>query len=216
MLRVMVRSLGLTAALAALMLVPSCKKDEPPAATEPPADPLRQSAVDRCAAGIERAVARTTYEQAMGTYYRECSDIYTRQACRDAWRTGADNPTAAGPVIADACRKAYCPELTSTPLELCAPDFSVTSPRFDAAWAQFFGVVLEREGGESLTPSLLTLLVRLAALKAQAAALSSAEPPPSASVAPAGSPPPAPSASALATSAPSAAPAKKPPVTTKH
>jgi hypothetical protein len=192
------RLLPLWIALAAA--VPACRKDEPPTPVET-VDTVRQNAVERCSTGIDKAITASTFETAAAIYYAECADLYSKAPCRDAWRTAAAAAAQdQGAAIAEACRKAYCPDLASLPIELCTKDFPLSGPRFEAAWAQFFGTVLEREGGESLTPSLLMLIVRLAALKAQDAHHDGGAP----SAAPSSG---APSASGMA--APSAAPSSK-------
>lgn len=147
------------------LLATGCRKDEPAPVSEPQ-DPARVMAVEKCQAGLERAMKASTSEEALRLYYAECADVYSKAQCRDAWRAAASaNPTEQRSAMADACRKSYCPELTSRALKMCTPDFVPSGPSLDRAWGPFFDAVLENEGAESLNPALLTLFVRLSRVK---------------------------------------------------
>lgn len=198
-------------------LASGCRKDQP--SVSEPQDPARAAAVEKCQAGIERAVKANTSEEALHVYYADCADVYSKPGCRDAWRAAANgNPSEHRAAIADGCRKAYCPDLTMRALEMCTPNFEVSGPRLDQSWGPFFSAVLENEGAESLTPALLSLFIRLAQLKGSEAA-------PSASAAlgagalPGASAAPSASAAPGASAAPSASasvPAKKTKAGARH
>jgi hypothetical protein len=124
-------------------------------------------------------------------------------------------PAAQLGVVADGCKKAYCPALGAFAFAICKDDFVSTPESLARDWPPLFDAIVAREAGMSATDvstALLTLYVntaRKAAESASAAASAGAPPAPSGSAAPAPGPAvPASAASAGAPPTPSAGPAK--------
>jgi hypothetical protein len=182
--------------LALCLACVGCRKDEPsPTSTAPPAG------VTRCLHGIERALKATTVSETSKIYYEECADLFSDASCRDGWRAAAPaEPSAQLGIVADACKKSYCPALGAFAFAICKDDFVSTPQSLARDWPPLFDAIVAREAGMSATEvstALLAVYAHAAVLAAQSAAASASvgAPPASGSAAPPG-PSAAPAASA--------------------
>lgn len=197
-----------------LLLFSGCKEDadQSPAST----GAALSAGATKCKSGIERAVKASTITEANSIYYTECSALFSQPACRDAWVAAAKLPTdEQTPKVADACRKAYCPQLSALSFEACRDDFVATPESLKKAWPTLSDAILTREVGTSAPEISGAMLMLYVHLKQLEAAQASAPPASSAAegTAPAGSAagsaaPPGSAAPAPSGSAASKAPAK--------
>lgn len=204
-----------------ILLFSGCKEDADQSPTSSSGAALSAGA-SKCKGGIDRALKASTIAEANSIYYTECSALFSQAACRDAWVGAAKLPSGEQiPMVADACRKAYCPSLSALSFEACRDDFKATPESLAKAWPTLFDAILTREVGAAapeVSGAMLTLYVHLKQLEAaqapappaSSAAEGAAAPSGSAagSAAPAGSAPPAPSGSAAGGKAPAKAKAK--------
>lgn len=198
-------ALTLLAPLALCLSCVGCRKEEPEATGPSPG-------VTRCLHGLERANTAPTLKEMSSISYEECADLFSNVVCRDAWHAAARaEPVAQLGIIADACKKSYCPALGSFAFAICKDDFVSTPESLARDWPPLFDAIIAREAGMStaeVTAALMMLYVK--AMNAASAAASAGAPPaPSGSAPPASGPAvPASAASAGAPPAPSARPAK--------
>lgn len=184
-----------------------CRKDEPnPASLAPTAG------VTRCLHGIERALQATTADETLKIYYEECADLFSDAACRDGWHAASRaEPTGRLGIVADACKKSYCPALGAFAFAICKDDFVSTPESLARDWPPLFDAIVAREAGMSATEvstALLAVYARTTMLSAQSAASASAGAPPASGSAA----PPASALPAAAGSAASPGPSGKAPV----
>ena len=204
--------------LALCLACVGCRKDEPAPASLAPS-----AGVTKCLRGIDRALQATAFEETSKIYYEECADLFSDAVCRDGWRAAAHTePSAQLRVVAEACKKSYCPALGAFAFAICKDDFVSTPQSLARDWPPLFDAIVAREAGMSATEvstALLAVYARAAGLAAQAAASASAgAPPASGSAMPPGAPasaspsasPPAPSAKAPAAPAKAASSGKAP------
>jgi hypothetical protein len=144
----------------------------------------------------------TTVEETSKIYYEECADLFSDATCRDGWHAAAraETPAQLG-IVADACKKSYCPALGAFAFAICKGDFVSTPQSLARDWPPLFDAIVAREAGMSATEvstALLAVYARAATLAAQGAASASAEAPSTSGSAP----PPTPPASAAGSAAP--------------
>jgi hypothetical protein len=182
------RSALVLACLGVTLSASACHDDDGAPSTPPP------PSVTHCVDGAERALEATTLAALMSEYYDDCADLNTEAACRDAWHAAAHAPVDAQlGIVAEGCRKAYCPVLGSYAFDICKSDFVATPDSLARAWGPFGNAIVAREAGayaQLVTAAQLTVYARSVQLKTEAHAAQV----PSASAAP-----PAPSASSAAT-----------------
>lgn len=167
-----------------------CRKDEPSQATLAPS-----AGVTRCLHGIERALQTPTAEETLKIYYEECADLFTDAPCRDAWHAASRaEPAARLGIVADTCKKSYCPTLGAFAFAICKDDFVSTPQSLARDWPPLFDAIVAREAGMSaadVSTALLAVYARTTVLTAQSVASASAgAPPASGSAAPSASSPP--------------------------
>src|SRR5688500_16434428 len=69
-------------------------------------------AVERCEAGILKALEAPTRLDGSRIYYQSCKDLYVEPACRDAFGAAAQaDPDQAVLIVGNPCKDAYCPIL---------------------------------------------------------------------------------------------------------
>jgi hypothetical protein len=170
---------------------------------------VKSSGVTRCLKGLDRAAAAPTLKETSSIYYEECSDLFSDVTCRDGFRAAARaEPSMQLVVIADACRKGYCPALGAFAFAICKDDFKATPESLSQDWPPLFDAIVAREAGMSAPEVTGGLMKVYVAAKAKTPASA-----PSASVTP-----PAASATGAGSAAPGApgTPAPKPPGAAPH
>jgi hypothetical protein len=192
--RKMRRAIRIIAALLAVSLpLVGCKAEEDQSAGA--ASPLGAS---RCTRGLVRAAKAPTEAEATTIYYEECAELFSQPGCRDGWRAAAKLPAAEQVgLVADACRKAYCPSLKAFSFEICRDDFTATPATLLKAWPPLFDAIVAKEAGPATQDVSSAMLVLYAHLKQIGPAI----PPPSSAEPSAVAPAPSGSAGVPATSA---------------
>lgn len=168
--------------------------------------------VERCEAGIERALKQTTAEEGLRIYYVECSGVYAEPACKAAFVKAANlPPEQRTQAVADPCRAAYCPDLEERDeLEACGSDFQPSKDSLERSWPGLHNAILKHDArglAPRLTRMMLGFYTRSKTWPSPSAATSAAEEgSAAASAAKAGSaaeaPPAAPSAAPQGSAAP--------------
>ncbi|MBM4361147.1 MAG: hypothetical protein FJ104_00585, partial [Deltaproteobacteria bacterium] len=152
-------------------LAPGCRKEAPTeerfesfAATPP------RPEVARCEAGIRKALTQQTHREVTRTFYEECADLHQKPVCRDAWKQAAAAPgSEQQTIVADACARAYCPDLSAYSLSLCQPGAERQGPSLSRTWPPLFDAIMAREAGEyvaEMTTALMVLYVHTKRLEA--------------------------------------------------
>jgi hypothetical protein len=121
---------------------------------------MSAASVDKCEQGLKRAGAETDLAVAMRLYHEECADLYVQPGCRQAFLTAASAPqTEQVTLVADGCRRAYCPVLPSASgLEICKPGFGVTLESAQRAWPPLQEAILAYDG-KGLAPRVTRFTV---------------------------------------------------------
>ena len=174
---------------------------------------------------MQRAAEEGTVAAVTSTYYSGCADMFTATACRDAWKQAAAAPFEQQmSIVATACRKAYCPDMSAFSLAICRDDFEPTMAALAKDWPPLLEAMVSREAqlyAPDLNPGFLAVYVKTTVLRSQETAAAAPQPsgdappaasgsaPPPSSAAPPASGSAAPPSSAAAT--PPASGAKAPP-----
>jgi len=191
----------------ALALAASCTKSDPPR--------VQLADVERCERGVQAAMQQPALEEALATYYRECADVYKEPGCKAAFLAASTAPHEKQlDIIADGCRKSYCPTFADRGLELCQGGNPSNTAALERGWGHLHEAILEHDA-KALAPRVSRTMVgfyafaQKKALDAKAAA--EAPPPPSAAPATSGAPP-GPASALSAASAPPASASAPPAV----
>src|ERR1051326_851567 len=80
----------------------------------------RRYALERCEAGMKRALGMRTRPSALRIYREECADLYNEPACRSALR-GAVGGERGAELLEPLtiCSRAYCASSTDSHPEVC-------------------------------------------------------------------------------------------------
>lgn len=121
---------------------------------------IQVSDVERCEAGIERAMQQPTVEQGSRVYYEECSAVYAEPACRAAFvRAASVAPEDRVQTVAEPCRKAYCPILEErNQLEACQGDFQPDKGNLERTWPNLHNAILKQDA-RGLAPRLTRMML---------------------------------------------------------
>ncbi|HVU03889.1 MAG TPA: hypothetical protein VHE30_19155 [Polyangiaceae bacterium] len=174
--------------------LPGCRHVEP--------NDDRLPDVDRCTLGVRKARSERTLSAALRTYYTECSALYLEPACRDAFVAAGSAPQADQlRVVAEGCRKAYCPVFSGRGFELCSGTGELSTEAALHGWPPLHEAILARDTKDYapyLTHVMLRFYRQVATWPAEGAPASAGAPgeaPPTSAPVPSGSAAPAPSAS---------------------
>lgn len=116
--------------------------------------------VERCEAGIDRALKQPTAEEGSRVYYEECSAIYAEPSCRAAFVHAASVPPEDRvQAVAEPCRKAYCPILEErSDLEACRAEFQPDKGNLERAWPPLHNAILKNDA-RGLAPRLTRMML---------------------------------------------------------
>ncbi len=124
--------------------------------------PQAEKAVRRCLVGSEKALASGMSPGSKSLLLASaCKDLYVENGCRQVFDdlAATDLPQRAA-VIAQACRKAYCPKLTEKKPSLCTVAKLPPSPlQLIKQWHELQWAILCRDLGPDLAASLYGKLV---------------------------------------------------------
>jgi hypothetical protein len=103
------------------------------------------AAVERCEAGILRALEAPTRVEGYRIYYQSCKDIHVEPVCRDAFGAAAQvDPDQALVVVGNPCKDAYCPILpNANSLEACGPNFQITRETAFTSWPPLHNSIVD-------------------------------------------------------------------------
>ncbi|MBM4361278.1 MAG: hypothetical protein FJ104_01265, partial [Deltaproteobacteria bacterium] len=151
-------SLGFVALVLALA-APGCAKGN--------ASPrVLLSDVERCERGAREAGRKPTLAEGSATYYRECSAIYVEPLCREAFVSAAGVAEGeALPLIAEGCRKAYCPLVPPGTSGLCSGGALPTGADLLREWPRLNEAIVAHDSGPHAARVTRALLVGYAALR---------------------------------------------------
>ncbi|HUU02242.1 MAG TPA: hypothetical protein VM425_12430 [Myxococcota bacterium] len=141
--------------LSACLLVPFS------ACRQRPRNPHAGEAVQKCLNGLKQAARGMGPASKFTVLAGACKDLYVETVCRKAFgEIAAVPPDRRAAIIAESCRRAYCPKLEKPLPELCGPHKLPANPmRLLPLWHELQWAILSRDLGPKLASRLYARLV---------------------------------------------------------